>query len=164
MGMEGAPNTPQKKPRKTLEAIKKAAGVLAVGTTLAGVPTDANSMSIDGWRRSTNIEDSRTKQIEPTVQDFNSALISNKDPIAHWNTHEPTASLSAFEEERSEPGMFDKDIEDSAKRIKAEIAAEETAQQAKRKEAYEAWKKRIDEIAKEEAEQQPTIIVGQPER
>src|SRR3989344_305063 len=164
MGMEGAPNTPQKKPRKTLEAIKKAARVLAVGTTLAGVPTDANSMSIDGWRRSTNIEDSRTKQIEPTVQDFNSALISNKDPIAHWNTHEPTASLSAFEEERRKPGMFDKDIEDSAKRIKADIAAEEAAKQAKATAEFETFKKTVEETAKKEAEQQPKVIVGGPKR
>ena len=160
--MEGVPNTPQKNQNKAIEAVKKAARVLAVGTTLAGVPTDANSMRIDGWRRSTNIEDSTTKQIEPTVQDFNSALISNKDPIAHWNTHEPTASLSAFEEERSEPGMFDKDIEDSAKRIKAEIAAEEAAKQAKAKAEFEAYKKTVEETVKKESEQRPTITVGGP--
>ena len=161
--MEGAPNTPQKKPSKTLEAIKKAARVLAVGTTLAGVPTDANAMNIDGWRRSTNIEDSRNKKVEePTMRDFNTALISNKDPIAHWNTHEPTASLSAFEEERREPGMFDKDIEDSAKRIKAEIAAEEAAKQAKAAAEFETYKKTVEEKVKKEAEQQPKVIVGGP--
>ena len=152
---EGVPHTPQKKPSKTLDAIKKAVRVLAVGTTLAGVPTAANAMNIDGWRRSSNVEDFRKKKVEP-VQDVEYSLTGIPG-------HSSTGDFTA-QEERREPGMFDKDIEDSAKRIKAEIAAEETAQQAKRKEAYEAWKKRIDEIAKEEAEQQPTIIVGQPER
>ena len=161
--MDKAPKIPSKKPGKAIEIAKKVARVFAVGTTLAGVPTDTKAMNIDGWRRSTNVEDFRNKANKPKAPQLGYSLRGAPGPVFGDN--------STVQEQRREPGMFDKDIEDAATRIKAEVAAEEAAKQAKIEaeqakiaEAFEEYKKTIDDKIKKEAEQRPTIIVGRPKR
>ena len=92
--MEGAPNTPQKKPNKAIEAVKKVARVLAVGATLAGVPTDVSAMRYGEFRRSTNVEDDRGKKPEPVAMDFSSDLITNNNPVSHWEINKKFTGLN----------------------------------------------------------------------
>lgn len=131
-----------------MEIVKKAARVLAVGTTLAGTPTAANALNIEGWRRSTNVEDQRDNP-GPTTQNFTSIV----DEV-----------VKSILDDRSIPtsGPFDKDIEDAAKRINEEVAKEEAAKQIKIQDRFDTYKKDIDEKIKKEAAQQPPIDVGGP--
>ncbi len=152
--MEGTPNLPPKKPGKAMEAIKKVARVLAVGTTLAGVPTAANALNIEGWRRSTNVEDHTNKKSEETRPDIEYTFTGVPAPASGTNP--------IVQELLGVPGPYDQDIEDTAKRINEEVAAEEAAKRIKIQDKFDTYKKGIDEKIKKEAAQQPPIVVGSP--
>lgn len=191
--MEGprTPYTPPKKPSKTMGVIKKAARILAVGSALTGTnPTKLSKVetpqitpneivstefallrgddphrvmrpSFNNFRRSTNVEDERDaihpKEALYMKEGEGASTLQQIEPSQQTRTIDKNGKIVY--------GPYDKDIEDSAERIKADIEAENAAKDASLLETMKDSMKKIEaEAAKEKAEtaKHSKVIVGAP--